>query len=84
MPTKVEDLLDLKALTARSPCLTERLLVYWRQTNPNHFRDRCVVKVGRLCFFDVAAVEAWIDEHRQAPAGAADRSASEAVPAEAP
>lgn len=53
----------------QAPSISKRTLRYWLAVNRDSFRDRCAVKVGRLVFLDRTAVEAWLEEHRQAGEG---------------
>ena len=66
MPTLTDNgnMLTLDMLLDRIPALKERTVRYWMQSNPDRFRERCVMTVGRKLYFDLAAMEQWLLEHR--------------------
>lgn len=66
MPTLTERLVTRAQLLELMPGLTERTLLYWMQRDPNHFRRRCMVLIGRKAYFDLQGVEFWLEEHRGA------------------
>ena len=61
-----ENLLSLEMMAEQAPSLSKRTVRHWLAVNRDGFRDRCAVKVGRLVFLDRAAVDEWLEEHRQA------------------
>ena len=58
------NLLTMEMLLAQIPALTERTLRYWMQTNPDRFREHCLVIVRRKTFFDLQGLERWLLDHR--------------------
>jgi hypothetical protein len=59
-------LVTMQGLLAQFPALSERTLRYWMQTDPDDFRKRCMLVVGRKSFFDLPGVEVWLLDHRGA------------------
>jgi hypothetical protein len=66
MPTLTDNgnLLTLDMLLEQIPALGERTVKHWLQRNPDHFREMCVVTIGRKLYFDLAAMERWLLDHR--------------------
>jgi hypothetical protein len=60
------NLLTMDMLLAQIPALTERTLRYWMSSNPDRFREHCVVIVGRKTYFDLQGLERWLLDHRGA------------------
>lgn len=65
MPTLTDhgNMLTLDMLLEHIPAIGRRTLKHWLQVNPDHFRERCVVKVRRKLFFDLEGMERWLCEH---------------------
>lgn len=68
MPTltrsRPKDLVTMQMLLDHMPALEERTLRHWMSKNPDDFRKRCMVTIVRKTFFDLPAIEAWLEEHR--------------------
>jgi hypothetical protein len=60
------NLLTMAMLLEHIPALTERTLRYWMATNPDRFREHCMVMVGRKSYFDLQGLERWLLDHRGA------------------
>jgi hypothetical protein len=67
MPTLTEgNMGTMDMLLDRFSALKERTIRHWLQSKPDRFRERCVMTVGRKLYFDLAAMEQWLLEHRGA------------------
>ena len=45
--SRPRDLVSMETLLQHIPALEERTLRYWMSSNPDNFRERCMVIVGR-------------------------------------
>lgn len=64
--TDHNNLITMDMLLAQIPALTKRGVLYWMSSNPDKFRERCVVMIGRKTFFDLEGLERWLLDHRGA------------------
>ncbi len=69
MTILLENLINRSQLTALAPLFTKNRVQYWLAANLDGFRDRCTFKISRRVLFDLAAIEAWLDEHRSHAVG---------------
>lgn len=65
MSTLTASLLTAAMLYQRFPALKKRTLQHWLQVDPQDFRSRCVVKVGKVMFYDLHAIEIWLGDHKE-------------------
>ena len=64
MLTSTRRFMTIAMLVEAEPALSRRWLKHLRFTDPDQFRARCLVKVGRKVLFDYEALLTWLDEHR--------------------
>jgi len=64
MPTALDQLVTPARLDEEFPDIGKRTLRHWMFSDPDNFRGRCVVKVGKKVYIDRAALERWLEEHR--------------------
>jgi hypothetical protein len=65
MSTLTAHLMTASMLIEQFPAIKLRTLKHWLQVDPDDFRARCVVKVGKKIFYDLDAIEIWLLEHKE-------------------
>lgn len=64
--TDRNNLITMGMLLTQIPALSERTVKYWMSSNPDRFRECCVVMINRKTFFDLEGLERWLLDHRGA------------------